>query len=159
MRFKRKDTKFIHLAEFPGRRERSMGRTETAMWTEPTKHSCAKGFPVNWSSTKSRVTRSICRQTRSANVAPPWEEKRVPILEKVTTCVQPPTYQPPHILPHFLPRARVCVRNIQNSENVRLPKVQKYSTLPLFLFFRWKVHLCCRSCSLLVASCAQIHSE
>jgi hypothetical protein len=27
--------------------------------------------------------------------------------------------------------------------------------LPLFLFFRWKVHLCCRSCSLLVAARAQ----
>lgn len=89
-------------------------------------------------STESRVTRSISRQTRSANVAPPWEEKRVPILEKVTTCVQPPTSAPTSPYPpSFLPCARVCVENIQNSENVRLPKVQKYSTLPssLGLFF------------------------
>lgn len=51
-----------------------------------------------------------------------------------------PTSLPTSHLPYpptFLPRARVCVKNIRNSENVRLPKVQKYSTLPgsLGLFF------------------------
>jgi len=67
-------------------------------------------------------------------VAPPWEEKRVPILEKSYNVCTTSHLPPPHILPHhFLPRARVCVRNIQNSENVRLPKVQKYSTLPCSL--------------------------
>ena len=110
-----------------------MGQTETAMWTEPTKHSCAKGFPVNWSSTKSRVTRSICRQTRSANVAPPWEEKRVPILEKVTMCVQPPTsLPPPHILPvSFLVRA--CAS--KTSKIVKMSVYQRCKNIQLCLFF------------------------
>ena len=52
----------------------------------------------------------------------------------------------PHLQPSFLMRS--CIKTSKIVKNVRLPKVQKYSTLPnttccgQFFSFRWKVHLC-----------------
>ena len=92
---------------------------------------------------KSRVGRSICRQILSANLVPPWEENGVPILEKVTTCVQPPTspYSPPN---SFLVRA--CAS--ETSKIVKMSVYQRCKNIqlcracslvrPLFLFFSVK---------------------
>ena len=78
-------------------------------------------------------------KSHSINLSPNSECERGPTLGR-KTCANPrksynvcTTSHLPIFSPQFLPRARVCVRNIQNSENVRLPKVQKYSTLPCSL--------------------------
>ena len=49
----------------------------------------------------------------------------MPILDKVTTCVQPSAPAPyPHLQLSFLMRASVCVKTSRIVKNVRLPKVQ-----------------------------------
>ena len=117
---------------------------------------------------KSRVSWSICRQIRSAKVVPTlgWRQLCANPRQSYNVYNQPTNSPPPaptpypHLQPSFLMRS--CIKTSKIVKNVRLPKVQKYSTLPraqntmcgLFFSFRWKVHLCCRPCSLLVSSCA-----
>ena len=49
----------------------------------------------------------------------------MPILDKVTTCVQPSAPAPyPHLQLSFLMRASVCIKTSRIVKNVRLPKVQ-----------------------------------
>ena len=103
-----------------GRREKSMGRTEIVMWTEPsgnalpTKHSCANRLLVNWSVNQIKsqlINLSSNSECKGGPNQPSGGKKTVPILDKVTTCVQPPTppcSNPISSSPTFLPHVRVC---------------------------------------------------
>jgi hypothetical protein len=117
------------LAKKAGKIYGTDGNSNVNSWT---KHWCVP-MVCWWIDRSNQIKSHSINLTSNSECERGPREENVPILEKVTTCVQPPTsHTPSHILPVFF-LVRACAS--KTSKIVKMSVYQRCKNIQLCLFF------------------------